>query len=159
MKYFWIILVCLLAACSTPETDSADTEKVEAKPEAAQSTVSDPVMPVMVGGDQSLEAQAYKRVLIKGGQATADEVTACEAEGGKVRPAGDLGADHCIQELADAGKTCANSAECIGECYLPPGVGLPAGADASGVCSPTDEAFGCHARVENGKATAVLCVD
>ncbi|NNE56703.1 MAG: hypothetical protein HKN36_01225 [Hellea sp.] len=115
--------------------------------------------PEATSGDQTIAEQNYMRVSVAGEKATAEERAACEKAGGIVKPAGMAGWEHCIQELPDAGKACADSGECLGECYVPADKDYDIGADAVGVCTDTDEVFGCHARVTKGKATPILCVD
>ena len=60
----------------------------------------------------------------------------------------------CVFRAVDAGKVCTDGAQCAtGECL--------ADSDLAtvGQCGAMTTNFGCAARLENGKAEPVLCVD
>ncbi len=103
---------------------------------------------------------AYEAIVFEGPRATDEERVRCEEAGGTVRPAGMMGADHCIQSLADAGQPCQDASDCLGRCVAPMGPDAPApGAAVTGTCEETDEVFGCTATVEGGVMQPAICID
>ncbi|RCL89640.1 hypothetical protein [Hyphomonas sp.] len=105
-------------------------------------------------------ADPYEKIQFAGEKATGAERAACESAGGRVARDGMRGWEQCIQPFEDAGKACADNADCIGQCRLSLGDDMPeAGKPVTGKCQATDSPFGCYATVENGRATPALCVD
>ena len=86
------------------------------------------------------------------------DITRCDEAGGKVQRAGLLGAYHCVQKYPDAGKTCRDSDECIGQCRAVSheDVGKQ---NVTGTCQELDIPFGCYGIVESGAVGPMLCVD
>jgi len=83
----------------------------------------------------------------------------CEAAGGKWGQVGCLLKQEGCEFIAkDAGKPCRDKSDCRYQC-ITQGHDIKAGSEATGICSVTSYACGCHARVEDGKAGPVLCVD
>ncbi len=103
----------------------------------------------------------YQKISFEGEKATAAERAACEAVGGLVRRAGMAGYEHCIQDMADSGKVCSDTSDCVARCIIPPqeGRNYQPGEKATGVCAPTDEIFGCITKVSNGMVEPTLCID
>ena len=101
--------------------------------------------------------QSYTPITFKDIKATKAERRICEAAGGSVMPAGRLGADNCIQQLPDGGQPCRDGDDCLGECFVIGDVDY--GTPTTGQCHITDNVFGCAARVEDGLAEPVLCID
>ena len=86
--------------------------------------------------------------------------TDCAARGGSMKAVGRLQSMQCVVPYADAGKTCTDGDQCAGECRTADVTQRPMeGTSVSGQCQATSEPFGCFTRVEDGKATATLCVD
>ena len=112
-------------------------------------------------GETGSVTSEYEKITFTGMKATSAERQLCESVGGTVRPAGKLQAEHCIQNLADAGKACLNTSDCLGRCVIEGNGadGLDFGSPAEGVCEATDEQFGCTALVDGGKYQGTLCVD
>jgi len=110
--------------------------------------------------DYSSGQDPYEKIQFTGQFATSQERARCEAAGGTVRRDGMRGWEQCIQTYADAGKTCSDNAECIGQCRLALEDAMPdTNASVTGTCQSTDSPFGCYATVEDGKATPAICVD
>ena len=65
----------------------------------------------------------------------------------------------CVVAYADAGKRCTTGSDCAGDCRVESTPFPEAGANAVGQCQADSRPFGCHAKVENGKATPAICVD
>lgn len=85
---------------------------------------------------------------------------ACRAAGGTWGAQGLLGREQCVLALPDAGKTCRDADDCVGDCRLTGEAEIPApGAPATGKCQATTSPFGCYTQVEDGKAVGMLCVD
>lgn len=82
----------------------------------------------------------------------------CAAKGGAIQPAGLMGRDYCVIPYKDAGKTCANDADCEGQCWIS-GVAAGPNPDVRGQCQPTNMPFGCNASLDKGVVSPVLCVD
>ena len=103
----------------------------------------------------------YERIQFASQFATPDEKARCEAAGGTVEKQGRAGYERCVQTYPDAGKVCAGSADCVGECRIADALygHVEPGTPVQGVCQARDVPFGCFTRVENGKAAASLCVD
>jgi len=81
----------------------------------------------------------------------------CTAKGGSIQPVGKAQIPTCVIPYADAGKACTDKSQCEGQCVLEGN--LEPQDNVTGQCQKTNRQFGCFARVENGKATATLCVD
>ena len=77
---------------------------------------------------------------------------------GAIQPAGLMGRDYCVIPYKDAGKTCANDADCEGQCWIS-GVAAGPNPDVRGQCQPTNMPFGCNASLDKGVVSPVLCVD
>jgi hypothetical protein len=81
----------------------------------------------------------------------------CREIGGDYRPAGLLGSFHCIIQMSDSGRVCGDSSECSMGCVS---YGqLNNSRNELGQCQPTNEVFGCYARVENGRVGPTICID
>ena len=85
---------------------------------------------------------------------------ACRAAGGTWGPQGLLGREQCVMPMPDAGKSCRDGDDCVGDCRagLDQGGAAP-GDPMTGKCQATTSPFGCYTRVEDGKAEGMLCVD
>ena len=83
----------------------------------------------------------------------------CATRGGTMRPVGRAQTMQCVVNYSDAGKRCTTGSDCQGDCRIENTPFPNAGADAVGTCQRDSQPFGCHARVENGKATAAICID
>ena len=132
----WIVGICavVLVACATEPVTGDDTT-----PERAVN---------------------YTPVFFSGTKASEDERVLCESVGGRVERAGRLGAEHCIQDLPDAGKVCSDESDCIGRCVIEDSDDEPArGTTSNGVCEATDDQFGCTTLVNGGVIEGTLCVD
>ncbi|WP_226636343.1 hypothetical protein [Brevundimonas poindexterae] len=83
----------------------------------------------------------------------------CSARGGKMQRVGRLQSLQCVIQYSDAGKTCRDAADCQGDCRVPGNVIVDDGRAVDGQCTADSNRFGCYTRVENGRATAAICVD
>jgi hypothetical protein len=86
----------------------------------------------------------------------ADE-QACSAAGGRWLRQGLLGTWQCLHTMPDAGQACWSGAECQSDCLAPNGAQID--QRVTGTCAPVKPLYGCHARVEGGRASPQLCVD
>ncbi len=85
---------------------------------------------------------------------------ACEQRGGTLKAVGRLQSMQCIVPYADAGKRCTDGDQCQGDCRVDGNNGIAEGrAVSAGVCQVDSDRFGCFTTVEDGKASATLCVD
>jgi hypothetical protein len=91
------------------------------------------------------------------------ELATCVNKGGSVKIAGLSGNQTCALPLADAGKQCTSSSQCLGDCLLdearPGQRSIGAGAMVVGQCQATDYGFGCRTFVENGRVAQRMCID
>lgn len=83
----------------------------------------------------------------------------CAARGGKMQRVGRMQSLQCILVHADADKPCADNRDCVGDCRVPGSVIVEEGRAVEGRCHADSNPFGCYTRVENGRATAAICVD
>lgn len=83
----------------------------------------------------------------------------CAARGGTMQRVGRAQTMQCVVAYADAGKRCTTGSDCQGDCRVETTPFPQTGAAAVGQCQADSRPFGCYARVENGRATAALCVD
>jgi hypothetical protein len=83
----------------------------------------------------------------------------CTAQGGKMQRVGRAQSLQCVIAYPDAGKTCRDGDDCMGQCRVPGGVIVPEGRAVEGRCVATSDPFGCYTQVEDGRATAAICVD
>ncbi len=66
----------------------------------------------------------------------------------------------CVLTFKDAGKACKDGDDCAGDCMAPSSGGFAvAGSSVTGVCAVNDDPCGCKQTVEDGKATAAICID
>lgn len=87
------------------------------------------------------------------------DATACAARGGEMRQVGRMQSWQCVVTYADAGKACTDGDQCQGDCRIESTPFPKDGAAVTGQCQANSQPFGCHATVEDGKATPALCVD
>ena len=86
--------------------------------------------------------------------------SACLSQGGDWAPICRLQRPACVVKFSDAGKACTDSDQCQGVCYANPAGGASqAGKVVTGACSNNSNPCGCNARVEDGVASPILCVD
>jgi len=112
------------------------------------------------GTTSDAEVAEFTRIEFASTKATAAERDACLAAGGEIIKTGRLQAEHCVQPYPDAGKVCSDEADCLGWCILEESVSEPVpGTDATGVCQPTTDSFGCTTLVKGGKIEGTICVD
>lgn len=103
---------------------------------------------------------SYAPIKFAAPEATAAEKARCQQAGGKVQPAGMAQADHCIYQLGDAGQSCSDHSECLGDCLLgAASANAKHGEAAVGECAKTNNTFGCRALVSGGKFEGSLCID
>jgi len=81
----------------------------------------------------------------------------CAAANGLCAYSGFCFGQACVKKTPDAGRTCTDSAQCVGGCLArpntPPGPG-------TGACSPTAITLGCHVWVSKGVVSrGMLCGD
>jgi len=120
---------------------------------ACQTEPNQPTTP-----DSQSASATQERISFKSEKATEAERERCNAAGGAVLQAGILGAENCIIPYADAGKTCSDSSDCLGDCRLTASRAQPE-ETVTGTCQINDSPFGCYQTVENGRAGFTLCVD
>ena len=87
------------------------------------------------------------------------EASSCATRGGEMRRVGRMQSWQCIIRYADAGKRCTDGDQCAGDCRVAGETHLAEGARSAGVCSADSDRFGCHTTIEDGRATATLCID
>jgi len=87
------------------------------------------------------------------------EAAACAARGGAMKQVGRMQSWRCVVSYADAGKRCTDGDQCQGDCRIDGNSGIAPGAAAAGMCQASSDSFGCHTRVEDGKAGPTLCID
>ena len=83
----------------------------------------------------------------------------CAAQGGRMQRVGRAKTLQCVIAYPDAAKTCRDGDDCLGDCRVPGGVIVEDGRPVAGQCAATSDRFGCYTRVEDGRATAAICVD
>jgi hypothetical protein len=83
----------------------------------------------------------------------------CAARGGTMKRIGRAQTLQCVVAYTDAGKRCTTGSECQGDCRVEQSPFPEDGASAVGQCQADSQPFGCHATVENGKATQAICID
>lgn len=85
--------------------------------------------------------------------------SACAARGGEIKRVGRMQSEQCVIKYADAGKQCTDGDQCAGDCRIEDSPFPNAGQTAQGRCQAESQNFGCHASVEDGKATPAICID
>lgn len=83
----------------------------------------------------------------------------CAAQGGQMQRVGRAQTLQCVIAYPDAGKTCRDGDDCLGDCRVGGGVIVEAGRPVQGQCSATSDRFGCYTTIEDGRAQAAICVD
>ncbi|MDP3493994.1 MAG: hypothetical protein Q8R82_12845 [Hyphomonadaceae bacterium] len=93
-------------------------------------------------------------------QIVATDEASCKTQGGDWRPVCRMQQPACITTFPDAGKACTDGSQCAGDCMASPEAGFAdGGAAATGVCASNNDPCGCKQKIEDGKATAAICVD
>lgn len=87
------------------------------------------------------------------------DASSCAARGGEIRRVGRMQSEQCVIKYADAGKPCTDGDQCAGDCRIEATPFPNAGQAAQGRCQVENQNFGCHASVEDGKATSAICID
>lgn len=89
------------------------------------------------------------------------ELDQCDARGGEVKSVCRLGLPSCVLPYADAGKSCSDSSECEGACWLvmQEGDKVQPGDSAVGECQPDSNICGCNFEILGGAVQPGLCVD
>ena len=93
-------------------------------------------------------------------QIIATDEASCKTQGGDWRPVCRMQQPACITTFQDAGKACTDGSQCAGDCVA--GTDAPfaeGGAAATGICAANNDPCGCKQKIEDGKATAAICVD
>jgi hypothetical protein len=88
-----------------------------------------------------------------------DQSAACTAKGGSWQPVCRMQQPACVMTFADAGKECSDGDDCQGDCLAKPVADFIEGGPATGICAVNDDPCGCKQKIEDGKATAAICVD
>ncbi len=83
----------------------------------------------------------------------------CLKAGGEMQTVGRLQSTQCVVTYADAGKRCTDGDECQGNCRIEDVSRPSEGRLHTARCQATSAPFGCYTLVEDGKASATLCVD
>jgi hypothetical protein len=83
----------------------------------------------------------------------------CATAGGDWRPICRMQKPACVITYPDADKACSDGDDCVGDCLGAVTGAADAGQPATGVCSTSSDPCGCKTRIEDGKATATLCID
>lgn len=135
----------LLTACASHHVQ-------DGKPKDGQHTVH------AQSAQPSLSAYADQRDFCP--KVSADTLNTCTAQGGSLQKQGKAQCYACTIEYSDAGKVCTGSADCQGGCYNY-GESLPINVpNQVGQCAKNNVRFGCHQRIEGGRAAnGMLCVD
>ncbi len=141
-RSFLFMLVALAAACSAP-------------PAVDGATTPDQTPFLGIDGRPLItpEGNLDNSVLM----ALTENAEACAKTGGEVRPVCMRGMPMCVVPFPDAGKTCSDSAECMGTCRGD-GSAQPE-KPATGICSRDTDPCGCFQMVEKGVAQYPLCAD
>jgi hypothetical protein len=88
------------------------------------------------------------------------EQASCVAKGGEWRPVCRMQQPACVVTFADAGKACSDGDDCAGDCMAKSDAGFAAeGKAVAGFCAVNSDPCGCKQTVEDGKATAAICID
>ena len=88
-----------------------------------------------------------------------DEAAACAARHGAIRPVCRMQRPTCVIAYADAGRACANDADCAGKCLLEGDPPADPTARVTGQCQASSDPCGCRTEVDGGKVTGAICVD
>ncbi|MFQ3231661.1 hypothetical protein [Reinekea sp.] len=106
--------------------------------------------------EEAVDAAAPKEIEDK--NKTNFDALTCESQGGTVENVCMQNQLFCIQSYSDAGKTCTDSSECLGDCRVE-GQFIEANTETSGFCSADNNPCGCFQAVEAGIAEYAICVD
>ena len=77
-----------------------------------------------------------------------EQRAACEADGGRWRPAANKTIFVCYRNQPDANRTCRRETDCLGFCLA-----------RSRTCSPIEPFFGCHQVLSSGGLPQTVCVE
>lgn len=149
-----ILSLSCLTACNTsnPATQLVPTE-TKSQPQA-QTVSQTPVRLQTVKVLNSTVAKEQK------GKMTADQVSQCQQLGGTVAKRGMAQFEYCQITFADAGQTCHDGSECQSESCIATRRSVAVGqANQTGVCTQTNDDFGCRQMISKGVAQSMLCKD
>jgi hypothetical protein len=148
------LAVLALAACAPTPADPAPTEQA-----ATEQPAVEPATPAgFVGVDGKPLVMADGTIDNSVQEALTANPDACAKAGGALQPVCRMQTPICLINFVDAGKACTDGAQCgSGRCLAE--VDATTGAAASGNCAATNDPCGCYQRIEDGVATAAICVD
>lgn len=149
-----ILSLSCLTACNTsnPATQLVPTE-TKSQPQA-QTVSQTPVRLQTVKVLNSTVAKEQK------GKMTADQVSQCQQLGGTVAKRGKAQFDYCQITFSDAGQTCQDGSDCQSGSCVATRRGIVVGQpNQTGVCTQTNDGFGCQQTISNGVAGSFLCKD
>lgn len=143
-----------MTGCNTnnPATQLAPTE-TKSQPQA-QAVSQTPVRLQTVKVLNSSVAKDHN------GKMTAGQMAQCQNLGGTVAKRGMAQFEYCQITFDDAGKTCQDGSECQSESCIATRRGVAVGqANQTGVCTQTNDDFGCRQMISKGVAQSMLCKD
>ena len=138
MRILMVLAALAVAACS-PAASPPASEPAPAATPGPQTPAADPATPVPT---------------------PAVDQASCLSNGGEWRPVCRMQQPACVVTFADAGKACTDGDDCSGDCMAKSDGGFAQeGSTTPGFCAVNDDPCGCKQTVENGKATAAICID
>ena len=91
--------------------------------------------------------------------AASDDAGACAARNGTIRPICRMQRMTCVIAYRDAGRACANDADCEGKCLLKGEAPADPNARVAGQCQASSDPCGCRTEVDGAKVKLSICVD
>lgn len=156
MKNFLAVIlsVACLTACNT-SNPAAQLAPTETKSQPQAQTVSQ--TPVRLQTVKILNLTIAKE---QKGKMTAEQIAQCQSLGGKVAKRGKAQFDYCQITFDDAGQTCQDGSDCQSGSCVATRRGIVVGQpNQTGVCTQTNDGFGCQQTISNGVAGSFLCKD
>lgn len=156
MQSFAVVTLALasLTACNT-HTTTPQLAPTETQTKPQPQTISQ--TPVRLQTVKILNSTVAKE---QKGKMTAEQMAQCQNLGGTVAKRGMAQFEYCQITFDDAGKTCQDGSECQSGSCIATRRGVAVGqANRTGVCTQTNDDFGCRQMISKGVAQSMLCKD
>jgi hypothetical protein len=162
MRFAGILAVLLLQACvlagakdkplpeTNPITGGAIATTTLDAPAAAQPAAAKPPAPnvAAAAGPADVKADAKVDLAPVAAVVLSPEAVKCAKSGGTWAGVGKSGAQACVTQTRDAGKSCRKQTQCEGLCLA-----------RSGTCAPITPLFGCNDIFQADGRRVTLCID
>lgn len=157
MKFMQSFAVVTLALASLTACNTHTTTPQLAPTDTKSQTQAVSQTPVRLQTVKILNSTVAKE---QKGKMTAEQMAQCQNLGGTVAKRGMAQFEYCQINFDDSGKTCQDGSECQSESCIATRRSVAVGqVNQTGVCTQTNDDFGCRQMISKGVAQSMLCKD